>query len=156
MFELYTVPSLVYCVDSIMSFYHNNKPSNGQFMADGLVISFNTASTSIIPILNGKGILGNAKRYIICASAFGQPFNNRPLQDPMGLVTGHRVSPEVDTAKVSNIPYSRHILTSERTSDLLSGRVPGSYGYISGCFRPSVNSPAITPPFCALSVIQLR
>jgi actin-related protein 5 len=84
MFELYTVPSLVYCVDSIMSFYHNNKPPNGQFMADGLVISFNTASTSIIPILNGKGILGNAKRYIICASAFGQPFNNRHCRIPWG------------------------------------------------------------------------
>ncbi|KAF9785906.1 chromatin remodeling complex subunit [Thelephora terrestris] len=62
MFELYSVPSLVYCVDSVMSFYHNNKPPHGQFTADGLVISFNTASTSVIPILNGKGILSNAKR----------------------------------------------------------------------------------------------
>jgi actin-related protein 5 len=71
MFELYTVPSLVYCVDSIMSFYHNNKPPHGQFMADGLVISFNTASTSVIPILNGKGILSNAKRYLLFTCAFG-------------------------------------------------------------------------------------
>ena len=62
MFELYTVPSLVYCVDSIMSFYHNNKPLDGKFTADGLVISFNTASTSVIPILNGKGVLSNSKR----------------------------------------------------------------------------------------------
>jgi len=32
---------------------------------DGLILSFNTASTSIIPILNGKGILGKSKRYVI-------------------------------------------------------------------------------------------
>ena len=69
MFELYTVPSLVYCVDSIMSFYRNNKPPTGGFTADGLVISFNTASTSVIPILDGKGVLSNAKRYILRADA---------------------------------------------------------------------------------------
>ena len=79
MFELYTVPSLAYCVDSVMSFYHNNKPPHGQFAADGLVISFNTASTSVIPILNGKGILSNAKRCVICAFAFGQSFYIFPL-----------------------------------------------------------------------------
>lgn len=72
MFELYTVPSLVYCVDSIMSFYHNNRPSHGQFTTDGLVISFNSASTSVIPILNGKGILSNAKRYFRCVRAFNK------------------------------------------------------------------------------------
>ena len=119
MFELYTVPSLAYCVDSIMSFYHNNKPHDGRFAADGLVISFNTASTSVIPILNGKGILSNAKRYILCAGAFGQTFDDFWLQDPMGLVTCYRIPPEVDTTKVPNIPYSRDILASECTSDVL-------------------------------------
>lgn len=63
MFEQYSVPSLTYCVDSVMSFYCNNKPTSGStFGADGLVISFNTASTSVIPILNGKGVLSHAKR----------------------------------------------------------------------------------------------
>lgn len=63
MFEQYSVPSLTYCVDSVMSFYHNNKPTSGStFSADGLVVSFNTASTSVIPILNGKGVLSHAKR----------------------------------------------------------------------------------------------
>ncbi|CAK5279817.1 unnamed protein product [Mycena citricolor] len=57
LFEQYGVPSVAYCVDSIMSFYQNNGPS-----ADGLVLSFNTASTSVIPILSGKGILSHAKR----------------------------------------------------------------------------------------------
>jgi actin-related protein len=64
MFEQYTVPSLAYCVDSIMSFYHNNPPEDPtSFTSDGLVISFNTASTSVVPILNGKGILSHAKRF---------------------------------------------------------------------------------------------
>lgn len=64
MFELYSVPSLAYCVDGIMSFYNNNLPEPSQpFTANGLVISFNTASTSVIPILRGKGVLSLAKRY---------------------------------------------------------------------------------------------
>ncbi|KAJ3562095.1 hypothetical protein NP233_g9789 [Leucocoprinus birnbaumii] len=61
LFELYSVPEVTYCVDGIMSFYKNNKPTK-PFNADGLAISFNTASTSVIPILNGKGILSHAKR----------------------------------------------------------------------------------------------
>ena len=60
MFELYSVPSLAYCVDGMMSFYHNNLPSEAPF--DGLVVSFNTASTSVIPVLGGKGIMSHAKR----------------------------------------------------------------------------------------------
>ncbi|KAF8624818.1 hypothetical protein AX15_005705 [Amanita polypyramis BW_CC] len=64
MFELYSVPSLAYCVDGIMSFYQNNSSATDPtpFTTDGLVLSFNTASTSVIPILNGKGILSHAKR----------------------------------------------------------------------------------------------
>ncbi|THH11359.1 hypothetical protein EW145_g709 [Phellinidium pouzarii] len=63
MFELYGVPRLLYCIDSVMSFYHNNLPvENAPFTSDGLVISFNTASTSVIPILSGKGILSHCKR----------------------------------------------------------------------------------------------
>ncbi|KAF5382806.1 hypothetical protein D9757_007261 [Collybiopsis confluens] len=66
MFELYSVPSLAYCVDGLMSFYQNDhqvgsSPSNS-FASDGIVVSFNTASTSVMPILNGKGILSHAKR----------------------------------------------------------------------------------------------
>ncbi|KAJ3510443.1 hypothetical protein NLJ89_g4666 [Agrocybe chaxingu] len=63
MFELYQVPSLAYCVDGIMSFYQNHLPPSSQpFAANGLAISFNTASTSVIPILRGKGVLSLAKR----------------------------------------------------------------------------------------------
>ncbi|TCD67456.1 Actin- protein 5 [Steccherinum ochraceum] len=63
MFELYSVPSLTYCVDSVMSFYHNNLPSPPvPFQGNGLVVSFNSASTSVIPILDGKGIMSHAKR----------------------------------------------------------------------------------------------
>ncbi|KAK7688182.1 hypothetical protein QCA50_008552 [Cerrena zonata] len=63
MFEQYSVPSLAFCVDSVMSFYHNNLPSPPvPFTADGLAVSFNSASTSVIPILNGKGIMSHAKR----------------------------------------------------------------------------------------------
>ncbi|OSX68099.1 hypothetical protein POSPLADRAFT_1128328 [Postia placenta MAD-698-R-SB12] len=63
MFEQYCVPSLAFCVDSVMSFYYNNLPSPPvPFSSDGLVVSFNTASTSVIPVLNGKGLMSHAKR----------------------------------------------------------------------------------------------
>ena len=62
LFEQYSIPSLTYCVDGIMSFYHNNFAS--PFSSSGLVLSFNTASTSIIPVLDGKGILSHAKRLV--------------------------------------------------------------------------------------------
>ncbi|KAE9397615.1 actin-like ATPase domain-containing protein [Gymnopus androsaceus JB14] len=66
MFEQYSVPCLAYCIDGVMSFYQNNHPTAASpseaFASDGLVVSFNTASTSVIPILNGKGILSHAKR----------------------------------------------------------------------------------------------
>ena len=64
MFELYSVPSLTYAVDAVLSFYHNNLPSPSSLphTASGLAISFNTSSTSVIPILKGKGIMSQAKR----------------------------------------------------------------------------------------------
>ncbi|KAG8834370.1 Nuclear actin-protein involved in chromatin remodeling [Serendipita sp. 399] len=59
LFEGYNVPRAAFAIDALMSFYHNtpNQPKR-----DGVVVSFNSASTSIIPVLNGKGILANAKR----------------------------------------------------------------------------------------------
>ncbi|KAJ3497819.1 hypothetical protein NMY22_g19662 [Coprinellus aureogranulatus] len=63
MFELYQVPRLTYAVDGVMSFYHNNQPPpSSPFTSDGLVLSFNTHSTSVIPILKGKGIMTHAQR----------------------------------------------------------------------------------------------
>ena len=48
-----------------MSFYHNNEPSyDPPFLKDGLVVSFNTASTSVVPILGGKGLMNHAKRCV--------------------------------------------------------------------------------------------
>ncbi|KAG5646922.1 hypothetical protein DXG03_001998 [Asterophora parasitica] len=63
MFELYSAPSLAYCVDGLMSFYQNSaQPPYSPFTSDGLVVSFNTASTSVIPVLDGRGIMSHAKR----------------------------------------------------------------------------------------------
>jgi actin-related protein 5 len=65
LFELYSAPSVAYCVDSVMSLYNNNIPKKGQVYAtDAVVVSFNTASTSVIPILDGKGVMSSAKRYV--------------------------------------------------------------------------------------------
>ncbi|EJD55697.1 actin-like ATPase domain-containing protein [Auricularia subglabra TFB-10046 SS5] len=59
LFELYNVPAACFPVDSLMSFHHNaHTPAD----RDGLVLSFNTYSTSIIPVLDGRGIFSQAKR----------------------------------------------------------------------------------------------
>jgi actin-related protein len=63
LFELYSVPSAAYAVDAVMSFYHDNPPSSShRFEGDGLVLSFNTASTSVVPVLGGRGIMSHSKR----------------------------------------------------------------------------------------------
>lgn len=73
LFELYNVPSAAFCVDSVMSFYRNNLPVKpGSFAADGLAVSFNSASTSIIPILGGRGLMSHAKRYVDLCLQFVQ------------------------------------------------------------------------------------
>lgn len=46
-----------------MSSYHNNLPASGEpYTSSSLVVSFNTASTSVIPVISGRGILSHAKR----------------------------------------------------------------------------------------------
>lgn len=60
LFEGYNVPKAAFAIDALMSFYYNTPD---QPRRDGIVVSFNSASTSVIPVLNGKGILSNAKRY---------------------------------------------------------------------------------------------
>ncbi|KAG8856731.1 Nuclear actin-protein involved in chromatin remodeling [Serendipita sp. 411] len=59
LFEGYNVPRAAFAIDALMSFYYNtpNQPKR-----DGIVVSFNSASTSVLPVLNGKGILANSKR----------------------------------------------------------------------------------------------
>ena len=71
MFELYSVPSLTYCVDSLMALYQNKQPLPSQsYSADGLIVSLNTASTSVIPVLDGRGIMKQAKRCAIAVVLF--------------------------------------------------------------------------------------
>ncbi|KZW02366.1 actin-like ATPase domain-containing protein [Exidia glandulosa HHB12029] len=59
LFELYNAPAVCYPIDALMSFHHNSPAPEDR---DGLVLSFNTYSTSIIPVLDGRGILSQAKR----------------------------------------------------------------------------------------------
>jgi actin-related protein 5 len=70
LFELYQVPRLAYCLDSIMSLYFNSHAADPSiFAGDACVISFNTASTSIIPVLAGSGIMSRAKRLLLAKLA---------------------------------------------------------------------------------------
>ncbi|KAI5479257.1 actin-related protein 5 [Pseudohyphozyma bogoriensis] len=57
LFEGYGVPSVAYGIDSLFSYYANSPSPK-----DGLVISSSTASSHVIPVLGGKGILSAAKK----------------------------------------------------------------------------------------------
>ncbi|KAG6805411.1 hypothetical protein H0H87_004398, partial [Tephrocybe sp. NHM501043] len=63
LFELYSAPAVTYCNDGLMSFWNNFKPADTTINS-GLVVSFNTASTSIIPMIDGRGIMSHAKRFV--------------------------------------------------------------------------------------------
>ena len=119
MFEQYSVPSLTYCIDSVMSFYQNYRTSPGPFTTDGLVISLNTASTSVIPILRGQGILSHAKRYaqssflwLLALSVF--------TKYTMGNATIYRIPAEVDSAEVSQFSNTSNDNTDR--CELISAR----------------------------------
>lgn len=57
LFEAYQVPKVSFGIDSLFSYYAN---SSGK--SSGLVIGAGNQATSIIPVLNGKGIMSQAKR----------------------------------------------------------------------------------------------
>ncbi|KAH9913148.1 actin-like ATPase domain-containing protein [Epithele typhae] len=89
-------PLVAFCVDSVMSFYHNNIPSPPvPFHGDGLVVSFNTASTSVIPILHGKGLMSHAKRInwgasqrpSTCSSSSSSSTPRSPTKSPTPTAT---------------------------------------------------------------------
>ncbi|KAG9104142.1 Nuclear actin-protein involved in chromatin remodeling [Ceratobasidium sp. 370] len=57
----YGAPSVAYGLDSLMSLHYNTGTPNYALM-DSLVVSFNTSSTSVIPVCGGRALLGYSKR----------------------------------------------------------------------------------------------
>ncbi|SCU86349.1 LAME_0D05754g1_1 [Lachancea meyersii CBS 8951] len=57
LFECFGSSQVTFGLDSLFSFYANNSPS-----ASGLVISSGNENTHVIPVVDGQGILGEAKR----------------------------------------------------------------------------------------------
>ncbi|KAK9477679.1 hypothetical protein V1514DRAFT_308648 [Lipomyces japonicus] len=55
LFETYGVPGAAFGIDSLFSYYQNNGNT-------GLVVSATHESTHVVPVVNGKGILSQAKR----------------------------------------------------------------------------------------------
>ncbi|CCH61440.1 hypothetical protein TBLA_0E03860 [Henningerozyma blattae CBS 6284] len=59
LFETFDVPSATFGLDSLYAFYNN---CANPFESDGLVINCGHEDTNIVPIVQGKGILTEAKR----------------------------------------------------------------------------------------------
>lgn len=58
LFECYGVPQVTFGIDGLFSFYANNP----QGKASGLIINSGHEDTSVIPVVQGRGILSEAKR----------------------------------------------------------------------------------------------
>ena len=56
LFEAYSTPKISYGVDSLYSFY------NSHHMSDGLIINTSANTTSVVPVLDGRGIFSTCKR----------------------------------------------------------------------------------------------
>ena len=153
MFEQYSVPSLAYCIDSVMSFYQNHLPStsNALFVQDGLIISFNTASTSVIPILSGRGILSQAKRWVYLPSVRQVHLNRDKC---IGYHGGRiRVQNISSNSYSSSTTVSRPVSHLRRlpcvslvSSHLLPSHTLDLAARTSGCCTTFANSTPTTPP----------
>jgi actin-related protein 5 len=58
LFETYSAPSVSYGIDALFSYRQNVNTSN----STGLVISCGNHATHVIPVMQGRGILSQAKR----------------------------------------------------------------------------------------------
>lgn len=58
LFECYQVPKVSYGVDSLYSFYHNRRQN---WPCSGLVISSGYQCTHILPVLEGRWVLGGLR-----------------------------------------------------------------------------------------------
>ncbi|KAI8821734.1 uncharacterized protein EV422DRAFT_550513 [Fimicolochytrium jonesii] len=87
LFECYNVPAVSYGIDSLFSYYANTGS-----MDAGMVVSSSHHGTSVIPILEGKGVVEHCKRL----SYGGQDFPGYMLQLLQYKYSAfpHRVSPE--------------------------------------------------------------
>ena len=55
LFETYQIPSVCYGIDALFSAYQNS-------ITDGLAVSSGKNSTTIVPILEGRGLVDFSKR----------------------------------------------------------------------------------------------
>lgn len=114
LFEGYRVPSVSYAVDSLASFYQSDQK-------DGLIISSSTMSTHIIPVLDGKGVLGSAKRCVLRILIACYAISCIAFQNRVGRLTGCRLSTQASSAQIPQLSYSCDASASYRMKTLLFG-----------------------------------
>lgn len=62
LFEAYNVPSVMFGIDSLFSFYANGGMRDTDGDEADIVVSAGHSNTHIIPTLHGKGLLERTKR----------------------------------------------------------------------------------------------
>jgi hypothetical protein len=74
---------------------------------DGLIINLGNVTSSVIPVLNGKGLMNRAKRWVSVlpfGMAATHTVNSVAHQDTMGRQSGFRAHAEACSAQVSVLP----------------------------------------------------
>lgn len=108
LFEAYSAPSVVYGIDGLFAFHHRlcsgSTPGQTRWpdlkkmeemkSKDGLVISMGHWSTTVIPVLAGKGLMDRAKRsvrscyhHILCIYPIENVENSSVEQAPARFTT---------------------------------------------------------------------
>ena len=108
-FECYGAPSLSFGLDSLFAFHANSPPLSAAYPnSDGLVISSSTASTHVIPVLSGRGVLSRSKRCVPRPRACG----SKPIpsflrcQIELGQPAGRRAHAQAHAAEVPDVSRS--------------------------------------------------
>lgn len=95
LFEMYNAPSVTYGIDSLFAFSRQGK-------SDGLSIGMGHNATTIIPVVEGKGILSRAKRYVQDLGGPASPADTGSI--PWGGAQASELMLKLAQMKYSNFP----------------------------------------------------
>uniref|UniRef100_A0A4W3JJK8 Actin related protein 5 n=1 Tax=Callorhinchus milii TaxID=7868 RepID=A0A4W3JJK8_CALMI len=116
LFECYHIPKVSYGVDSLYSFYHNNKPPS-----TGLIISSGYHCSHILPVLNGRLDAHNSKR-INLGGCQATSYMQRLLQLKY---PGHL--PAITLSRMEEILHEQCYIAGDYTEELNLWKCPYFY-----------------------------
>ena len=122
LFELYNVPSVTYGIDSLFAF-------SRQRHKDGLAISLGHQASTLIPVVDGRGVMSRAKRYVSACHRADE-------KNSVGRCSSWGTDAQAGSAKVSQLSYQSHSYSGYREA-FLSIAADGQFMYRETCYFSS-------------------